>query len=57
MQCREREFPLLQNVQTCCVADEYPVEWALILGGSGREFVHSTPLSAEVPLTSYVFKT
>jgi len=33
MQCREREFPLLQNVQTCCMVEKYYVEWALILKG------------------------
>jgi hypothetical protein len=31
---------------------KYSVEWALILRGPGREFVHSPPFSAEVPLMS-----
>jgi len=35
MQCREREFPLLLNVLTCCVVDKYSVEWAVILKGPG----------------------
>ena len=31
---------------------KYSVEWELVLIGPGREFIHSTPFSAEVPLMS-----
>jgi hypothetical protein len=47
MQYRERKIPSSPKRPT-----KYSVEWALILKGPGREFVHSAPFSVEVPLMS-----